>query len=165
MGIHSPIAGVNPQRLNQALGHQWRSELLNCFAGLEAVTVAKCHELVLNVSNKATLAQRLAAIRKAELCAADVSRARIDECLALVDVRNDLVHAKLHLVMLPADEGGPTCLFRNVAQFTNDGTAQCRMVNEAGFKSLQLRVKKARDYIRQLKTPTPAAAASPSDPA
>lgn len=117
----------------------------------------------MSVAAKSSLAQRLAALKKLDLHRVDEARAKLEACLALVEVRNDLVHAKLHLVMLPTEDGGPTFLFRNVALPEVDGSNLCRMVNAEGFKTLQARVKQCRDHIKQLKAPAPAAPASASD--
>lgn len=148
--------------MNPALGHQWRSELLDGFAQLEAATVAKCREFAVSTGAKSSLAQRLAALKKLDMDKAEETRARIDECLALVEIRNDLVHSKLHMIMLPAEDGGPTFLFRNVALAPVDGSSLGRMVNEAGFKILRSRVNQCRDQIKQLRAPAPTAPAASS---
>lgn len=160
MSTSDPAVACRPIRATPADGHQWRSELLDGFAQLEAAAVAKSRELGALLGAKVTLAQRLSALKKLDLHQPDEARARLDACLALVEVRNDLVHAKLQMVMLPADDGGPTFLFRNVGLPHDDGTALCRMVNESGFKSLQIRVKQCREYIRLLRAPAPDARAA-----
>lgn len=162
MSVLGPITAAKPERVAPADGHQWRSELLDEFARLEAATQAKCYEFGLSVATKATLAQRLGALRKLDLVRSDEARAKLDECLALVEVRNDVVHAKLHMVMLPADDGGPTFLFYKPDLPVHDGNDPCRMVNEAGFKTLQSRVKQCREHIKQLRAQAPTAPASAS---
>ncbi len=163
MGAETKITSPKLSRAKPADGHQWRSELLDAFADLEATLVAKCRELGLLVSPKSTLAQKLGAIKNIDATWPDEAKSAIEGCLALVEMRNDLVHAKLHLVMLADEDGGPTFLFRNVALATSDGLSVCRMVNEEGFKSLRKQVRQSRNEIILLKAPTPAASEAPTE--
>jgi hypothetical protein len=165
MNAHSPISAADPQKvkITAANGHQRRSELLDNFATLESAATAKCKELGLLIGTKASLAQRLATLKKAKFQKADTTSNRLDQCLQLVEIRNDIVHAKLHLVMLPADLGGPTFLFRNVSKPLLFGTAECRMINAAAFDVLQKQVIDCSNFIKQLKAPTLAVPASASE--